>query len=245
MSRTLKIILLINLSVLAILVFVYPHLMVAPGKLIPGHQKLDADCFACHVPLTGASTGKCTSCHKPADIGLLTTTGAKVSKPLTKTPFHQQLAKVDCMACHSDHAGVRKFHQTGNFNHSLLKKENAEQCLTCHKSPTDPLHQNITANCNQCHTQTAWKPATFAHDKYFLLDKNHNSTCSTCHIRNDFTNYTCYGCHEHTPERTRRKHVEEGIRNFKNCVECHRSADEQDIKDSKRSVNGQMRKRDD
>jgi hypothetical protein len=245
MSRTLKIILAINLAILAVLVFVYPHLMVAPGKLIPGHQKLDADCFACHVSFTGASSKKCETCHKPADIGLLTTTGAKVLRPLTKTPFHQELAKVDCVACHSDHAGVRKFHLTGNFDHALLKKATADQCQACHKSPTDTLHKQITGNCSQCHTQTHWKPATFEHDKYFLLDKDHNATCSTCHVRNDFSAYTCYGCHEHTPEKIRREHVEEGIRDYKNCVECHRSADEHDIRGPGRGGDGKKRKDDD
>ena len=28
----------------------------------------------------------------------------------------------------------------------------------------------------------------------------------------------------------RREHIEEGIRDFDNCVECHRSADEHDIR---------------
>ena len=52
MSRTLKWILAANLIVLAILAFVYPHLMVGPGKLIPGHAKLESDCFACHAGYT-------------------------------------------------------------------------------------------------------------------------------------------------------------------------------------------------
>ena len=56
MSRILKYILAANLLVLAILAFVYPHLMVGPGKLIVGHQKLEADCFACHAAWRGAST---------------------------------------------------------------------------------------------------------------------------------------------------------------------------------------------
>ena len=49
MNRTLKWILAANLIVLAILAFVYPHLMVGPGKLIPGHAKLESDCFACQI----------------------------------------------------------------------------------------------------------------------------------------------------------------------------------------------------
>ena len=230
MSRTLKIILAINLVVLAVLTFVYPHLMVGPGKLIAGHQKLDANCFACHVSFTGASSEKCASCHKPADIGRLTTKGAPVVKPLTSTPFHQKLISQDCVACHSDHAGVKRYHLKGYFDHALLKKETADQCQACHKSPTDALHKQITGNCAQCHTQQKWTPATFDHDKYFVLDRDHNATCVTCHVRNDYSRYTCYGCHEHTPANIRREHVEEGIRNFDNCVECHRSADEDDIR---------------
>jgi hypothetical protein len=55
----------------------------------------------------------------------------------------------------------------------------------------------------------------------------------TCHVRNDYSRYTCYGCHEHTPDNIRRKHVEEGIRQFDNCVECHRSGNKHDIKGGK------------
>ena len=98
MSRTLKWILAANLIVLAILAFVYPHLMVGPGKLIPGHAKLESDCFACHAAFTGAESQRCVSCHKPEEIGKLTTTGLPVQKPLTSTPFHQKLVSSDCIA---------------------------------------------------------------------------------------------------------------------------------------------------
>jgi hypothetical protein len=50
-------------------------------------------------------------------------------------------------------------------------------------------------------------------------------------VANDYKKYTCYGCHEHTPANIRREHVEEGIRNFDNCVECHRSGDKDEAKD--------------
>jgi len=226
MSRTLQWILAINIAVLAVLTFVYPHLMVGPGKLIAGHQKLNADCFACHTSFTGVNSEKCTACHKPAEIGRLTTTGAPVLKPLTKTPFHQELQSLDCAACHSDHAGVKRYQASGHFDHALLKKSVAQQCQNCHKSPSDQLHQQISGNCGQCHTQKKWTPATFEHDKFFALDGDHNAKCATCHVRNDYKQYTCYGCHEHTPEKVRREHIEEGIRDFKNCVKCHRSSSE-------------------
>lgn len=230
MSKWLKIILACNLAMLAALVFIYPHLMVSPGKLIPGHKLLEGDCFACHAPLTGASALRCTSCHKPADIGLLTTTGRVLTKPATKAAFHQELSSQDCVACHSDHAGVKRFARARLFDHSLLKRATREQCQSCHKTPTDSLHQQITGNCLQCHTQEKWTPATFDHTKYFVLDRDHNVTCVTCHVRNDYRRFTCYGCHEHTPDNIRRKHIKEGISKYDDCVECHRSADEHDIK---------------
>jgi hypothetical protein len=33
-------------------------------------------------------------------------------------------------------------------------------------------------------------------------------------------------CHEHSPSRIASEHLEEGIRNYNNCIKCHRSASE-------------------
>ena len=229
MNNLLKAVLAINLIVITVLVFIYPQLMVAPGKLIPGHKQLDTDCFACHAPFSGVTSERCVTCHKPADIGHLLTTGQPIAKPGTLPPFHQQLSSQDCVACHTDHAGVMRFMPQGRFNHALLQKATSEQCQNCHKPPTDSLHQQITGNCAQCHTQEKWVPTTFNHTKYFSLDGDHNTRCVTCHVRNDYSRYTCYGCHEHSPASIRREHIEEGIRNFDNCVACHRSSSEHNI----------------
>jgi len=229
MSKIIKLILACNLLALTVLVFVFPNLMVGPGQLIPGHKTLEGDCFACHTSLRGASSGKCASCHKPADIGIRTTLGVALIKPV-KTAFHQELLSQDCVACHSDHAGVKRFARQRQFDHGLLKPGTRQECQTCHKVPTDSLHKQITGNCLQCHTQNQWTPATFDHNKYFVLDKDHNTSCATCHVRNDYSRATCYGCHEHTRDHVRRKHIEEGIIKFDNCVECHRSANKHDIK---------------
>lgn len=248
MNRILKVVLATNLIVLAILAFVYPHLMIAPGKLIPGHSKLETDCFACHAPFIGTTAERCATCHKPEDIGRLTTHGEPIQKPLTSTPFHQKLVKQDCLACHSDHAGVKRFHVVGHFKHYLLRADTRKECQSCHQPPKDSLHDQITGNCSQCHSQQKWVPATFDHDKYFALDRDHNVKCVTCHERNDYGRYTCYGCHEHSPDKIRREHIEEGIRDFKNCVECHRSANEHDIRMPGRGGEGngrQYRKHDD
>ena len=230
MSRLLNAVIAVNLVALALLTFVYPHFMVGPGSLIAGHQKLETNCFACHTAFVGASADKCQNCHEPGSIGKLSSAGAPLAKPLTSMPFHQELISQDCMSCHSDHSGVTRYHRQGGFDHALLKKETADKCESCHKSPSDSLHKQITGNCSQCHTPKQWTPAAFDHNKYFVLDSDHNAPCATCHVRNNYNTYTCYGCHEHTPANIQREHIEEGIRNFDNCVECHRSADEDDIR---------------
>ena len=261
-----------NLVAVTALVFVFPHLMISPGALIPEHRALTSDCFACHAPLRGASSSLCITCHKVPDIGLRTTAGVDLAKPSIKASFHQSLTETNCMACHSDHAqpklvrgdrkpfshsllrtdirdqcaschvaptntihrnltvGCNQCHQAerwkpASFDHALLPKDTLAKCEGCHKPPTDALHQQIQSNCLSCHGTKAWKPATFDHSKYFLLDRDHNTTCITCHVNNDYKRFSCYGCHEHTPENIRRKHVKEGISNFENCVKCHRSAD--------------------
>ncbi|OYU93442.1 MAG: class III cytochrome C family protein [Burkholderiales bacterium PBB5] len=183
-GRWLWLVICANLAVLVALVFVYPHLMVAPGALVQGHAELATDCFACHTPLRGATADRCVACHALPDIGLRTTKGVTIvhAKPL-KASFHQELSDPNCMACHSDHAGPKV---------------------------------------------QAWKPATFDHDKFFPLDKDHNATCVTCHTGNNYQQYTCYGCHEHTPARMLAKHREEGVtERLDDCVRCHRSASDE------------------
>jgi hypothetical protein len=230
MKRLIKILLSANLLAATALAFTYPHLMIAPGKLIPGHNELESDCFACHTPFIGASPARCVNCHETKHIGQLTTQGQPIDKPLTDVPFHQQLREQNCVACHSDHAGVKRWRAQGRFDHALLQPQAIAQCQQCHHAPTDALHEKVSAQCSQCHRQQQWQPAIFDHDAYFSLDRDHDVRCVTCHVRNDYSRYTCYGCHEHTTQNIRREHIEEGIRDYQNCVECHRNADEHDIR---------------
>lgn len=74
----------------------------------------------------------------------------------------------------------------------------------------------------------AWRPATFAHERYFRFNRDHTTACATCHVDNVYADYTCYGCHEHSRSGIRSEHAEEGIRDYENCVKCHRSGDEHD-----------------
>jgi len=214
-----------NLIGLTALVFMYPHFMVAPGRLVPAHANLEANCFACHVPLRGPMAEKCISCHKVADIGLRTTTGTAVARATPITPFHQGLTAQNCMACHTDHTNPALTSRTRPaFSHALLNAAIRETCTSCHTAPKTAVHSAPTAQCTQCHSQNGWKPATFDHTRFFVLDKDHNAACTTCHTTSDRRQYTCYGCHEHTEANIRAKHIREGILNFTNCVSCHKSA---------------------
>jgi hypothetical protein len=226
-GRWLWAVIIVNLLVLVGLAFACPQLMVSPGPLVPEHAALAKDCFACHAPLHGASADRCIACHALKDIGLRTvalqpTPAASASR--LKRSFHQDLTEPNCMACHSDHAGPKLTQRSRKpFSHALLRAETRTRCESCHQAPANALHRQISGHCAQCHAPPAWKPAIFEHDKLFVLDGHHNASCATCHGAEDYSKYSCYGCHAHTPANIRAKHVEEGIQNFENCVECHRS----------------------
>ena len=216
----------ILLIVVVLIVFLKPRMLISPGQLINGHREFRDDCFFCHTPLLGSTANKCIHCHKVSEIGIKTTKGEDIIAEKKNVAFHQKLAVEECVACHSDHKGVMKFRPVNMFSHELLQSTTRKQCDSCHENPDDTLHRKIKGNCGQCHNQDIWTPATFEHDKYFVLDRDHDAKCDVCHARSNYSRYTCYGCHEHSRAGVREEHREEGIRDFKNCVECHRSADE-------------------
>lgn len=213
----------LNLVALVALAFAYPHLMVSPGPLVQAHEALATDCFACHVAWRGAASARCVACHAVADIGRTTTQGLPVANRAGRVAFHQSLVAQDCMGCHGDHQGRAATTLGGRgFSHAQLKPDVRGRCASCHAAPRDAVHPDPRATCSACHTDTAWKPATFEHDRYFVLDRDHRTTCATCHTSADPRQYTCYGCHEHRPAKVRAEHLKEGIRDFENCVQCHR-----------------------
>jgi hypothetical protein len=173
--------------------------------------------------MRGAAAERCTACHALAGIGLRTTKGIALPKPPAKVQFHQSLINQNCVACHGEHLESKLASSRGKrFSHDLLLADVRGQCQSCHAAPKTSIHRSVTTGCADCHTPQAWKPATFDHNKLFPLDGDHKAECVTCHVNNDYSKYTCYGCHEHSPDRIRSKHVKEGIPNFENCVECHK-----------------------
>ena len=191
-NKAVTLIVLANLAALVLLAIFLPHLMISPGKLIDAHAELATDCFACHSPFVGSTPRKCIECHKVAEIGITTTKGLPIGKEKKNVAFHQKLLAEDCVACHSDHKGVKAFRPISQFSHRLLQPQVQEQCDGCHSMPGDALHQKLKGNCGTCHTQERWKPATFDHERYFRFDKHHTTDCQTCHVSSDYGSYTCY-----------------------------------------------------
>ncbi|MCC7117558.1 MAG: cytochrome c3 family protein [Anaerolineales bacterium] len=175
----------------------------ANARAIADMKSVSQDCASCHLSddaHAGEFGADCASCHTPSDWKDATFDHSRSNFPLTGA--HQQ---VECEQCHTND----QFTGTPT------------ECVACHADPAFHLGQFGT-DCAACHTTSAWKPATFNESHTFPLDHGEGGTvsCATCHP-NNFTTYTCYGCHEHSESKIRSKHIEEGISDFQNCMECH------------------------
>jgi hypothetical protein len=204
--------------------------MLSPGHLLEGHAGIHAACFRCHSPFRGVETARCLSCHSLEEIGVRTVSGDPLSGS-ERVPFHRKLREGACAACHTDHAGPDADGTLERFQHGLLMASAVESCGDCHEGrrPADAIHTVVKGGCGPCHQIAAWTPATFDHDPLFRFDRHHPDDCAICHTtEGDLSAYTCYGCHEHTPRKIRSEHLEEGIREYQACEECHRSGDEEE-----------------
>ncbi len=169
-----------------------------------------ADCYSCHQQddeHKGEFGTDCSSCHTPNNWEDATFDHALSNFPLTGAHV-----SVDCDKCHTN-AQFKGLDTT---------------CVACHAEPTEHAGEFGT-DCAACHTTTAWIPAAFTGDHTFPLDHGEEGTvsCATCHPAG-YKTYTCYGCHEHNESNVRSEHMEEGISDFENCMECHPDGREHD-----------------
>ncbi|MFZ4619398.1 MAG: hypothetical protein ACOYNS_02490 [Bacteroidota bacterium] len=154
-----------------------------------------ADCYSCHlldynrvlIPnhLAGAFSHDCLTCHtinawKPSTFNHSTTAFPLVGAHVT----------VSCASCHTN----------GQF------KGTATDCFSCHQSnfnsTTAPNHVTslFSHDCLTCHTNTAWKPASFNHSAtaFPLLGAHAAVTCASCHSSGQYKGLAtdCYSCHQ-------------------------------------------------
>ena len=163
------------------------------------------DCIQCHssgeplfttdhIEFFGDS---CLACHDGRD----TMANFDHQEVFALVGAHDQL---ECAACHRQQifAGTPR------------------ECIDCHEEP--PVHFGLFGtDCARCHTTDAWRPAQLTQHT-FPLDHGGEGKieCQTCHAVT-YAEYTCYNCHAHDPADIREEHVDEGIFEFDDCVDCH------------------------
>ena len=208
------------------------------GQRVAFHRELGpGDCVDCHTDHMGRDADLATTAfaHELLPAARLDNCEGCHGERRPDDALHRQ-APATCGDCHQTDDW-----RSARFDHDLLANEIRAACADCHRAarPDDALHRQATLTCGECHQPTGWKPASFDHDRWFRFDRHHPAECATCHTNGaTFTEYTCYGCHEHSPSRIAGEHREEGIRNFENCVECHRSGDEDEAKRAWRGRRG-------
>ncbi len=96
MSRIVKIILAVNLIAFAVLVFVYPNLMVGPGKLIPGQSPGNRlFCLSCPADRCAIRALR----HLPQ--------ARRNRSPIDERPAHRQTADLDAVPPEAGQRGLR------------------------------------------------------------------------------------------------------------------------------------------
>jgi len=184
--------------------------------LLKGKHKTIA-CAKCHKPRTkhSAAPSTCAGCHRKDDKHK-DTLGPKCESchnesswketnfdhAKTKFPLLLKHAKVKCVECHAD---AQRLANT------------SRECISCHRKD-DKHHGTLSAKCEHCHNEGAWKEARFDHAKtHFPLLLGHAKVkCAECHA--DLQHFAstaikCITCH-------RKKDPHKGDLGDK-CETCH------------------------
>jgi hypothetical protein len=164
-------------------------------------------CLVCHGEETPAAMDqhlleygpRCLDCHDGAD-RMRSFDHAHVFPLLGKH------AEITCDGCH--------FEQVWTNTKAI--------CASCHEEPE--IHLAVFGQqCQYCHIPEGWTPAPLRRHRFPL---EHGveapSDCETCHQEN-YSTYTCFGCHEHEQAELEVSHLSQGIPGdeFPLCMECH------------------------
>lgn len=193
-------------------------------------------CRSCHVSLQfNAARSQCLSCHTDVHQGKLSPDcatchtaenwihlNAETAHANTTFPIIGAHARLDCQACHTSEV---------EGEYSMLSSD----CITCHRADyqnaSEPAHSELGfgPRCESCHNFTAWRPASFGnHDPFFPITSGKHrgewDACTDCHFAaGDFSQFTCFNCHEHSQSRMDDKHREVSGYSYESsaCYACH------------------------
>jgi hypothetical protein len=191
-----------------------------------GHAGLD--CTQCHIGnvFTGLSAN-CYDCH---------------NSNYQAAPDHAaQTYSHSCEQCHStsvwtpatfDHTGFAltgghtgldcsQCHSGGTFTGL------STECYDCHsanyQAAADHAAQTYSHSCEQCHSSTAWTPATIDHSSFTLTGGHAGLDCTQCHTGGTYTGLStdCYGCHSNNYQGAQ-DHTSLSFPH--DCTDCHTTA---------------------
>ena len=181
-------------------------------------QGLPRDCYGCHQKdflqttdpdhVDGGFQHDCLVCHNQE-----AWQPAEFDHDQTAFPLTGAHGNVNCEQCHVN----------GQFSGTPT------DCYSCHQAKyettTDPDHQKngFSHDCNQCHSTSAWQPATFDHTEtnFPLTGAHQNVNCIECH-QDGYANTptACVACHQQDYDDTNDpNHRAAGFPT--SCDDCH------------------------
>jgi hypothetical protein len=121
-------------------------------------------------------------------------------------PLEGSHGEIDCQACHVDQ----------------VYRDIPAECKDCHPEPE--VHAGYFGlKCEYCHDTTSWYPAQLVNHQ-FPIDHGDQGevACEVCHV-STFSEYSCYGCHEHEADEMVDKHKELTLSadQLAACTKCH------------------------
>lgn len=170
---------------------------------------LPSNCYSCHdTDYQGAPDHvalnfpqNCEECHS-------TTAWTPAAIDHSFFPLTQGHTGLNCTQCH-----------TGGSYSGL-----SPECYSCHSTDfqgaPDHAALNFSHDCEQCHTRSAWTPATFDHSFFSLTGGHSGLTCMECHSGGGYSGLTpdCYSCHD-ADFQTAPDHASLGFPH--DCTGCH------------------------
>ncbi len=154
-----------------------------------GYTGTPTDCYSCHQQdfenvqdpnhVVGGYSTNCTDCHTTNGWDDLT----NFNHNITQFPLTGAHITTNCIDCHQQ-----------GYNNT------PDQCIGCHQddfnNTTDPNHQvsGFPTTCEDCHTTSAWTPATFNHNFYPISSQHNDVTCNECHSQPNYQPQ-CLSCH--------------------------------------------------
>ena len=206
-----------------------------------------------NFPLTGGHIDvECLSCHSAGYVGTPTDCAAchQMDFEQAVNPNHKVLnLSTDCVSCHTTELDwmPARFDNHDDFYplngaHAAIANDCAAchngdytntptTCFGCHATDfnqtTDPDHKvsGFSTECQSCHSETSWLPATFDHDltAFPLTGAHIDVDCIACHEKGYTDTPTdCAACHQLDFDQTINPN-HKTLNLSTDCISCHLS----------------------